>query len=100
MNIVLALSNRIALPTLPSGRSTNFSECEPPKGNLPIVPGLPMFTTNRLPSRSAAGPSIPKVYSPSGVPSLLSTTFSSPHTNITAHTTTHPPHNHPIHRLY
>src|SRR5260370_18945886 len=82
MNIVPALSNRMALPTLPSGRSTNFSECEPPKGNLPIVPGLPMFTTNRLPSRSAAGPSIPKVYSPAGVTCLLSNNFGSAQADV------------------
>src|ERR1700736_1983113 len=82
MNIVPAISNRIALPTLPSGRSTNFSECEPPKGNLPIVPGLPMFTTKRLPSRSAAGPSIPKVYSPAGVTCLLSNNFGSAQADV------------------
>src|SRR6187402_382993 len=75
MNIVPLRSKRMALPMLPSGSAVNGSEAAPPAGNLPIAPGLPKFTTKRLPSRSAAGPSMPKVYSPGGVTCALSNSF-------------------------
>ena len=70
-------SNRIELPTLPSGNSANFSEAAPPGVSLPMVPGLPMLTTNRFPSASTAGHSMPKVYSPEGVTCRLSNSFGS-----------------------
>src|SRR6266702_1301046 len=75
MNIVPLRSKRMALPTLPSGSVVNGSEAAPPAGNLPMVPGLPKLTTKRLPSGSAAGPSMPKVYSPAGVTCTLSNSF-------------------------
>src|SRR6186713_1718582 len=75
MNMVPSRAKRMALPTLPSGSVVNGSEATPPAGNLPIAPGLPKFTTKRLPSRSAAGPSMPKVYSPGGVTCTLSNSF-------------------------
>jgi hypothetical protein len=45
MNIAPLESNRIELPTLPSGSSANFSEAKLPGVSLPMVPGLPMLTT-------------------------------------------------------
>src|SRR3954469_10807885 len=75
MNMVPPRSKRIALPTLPSGSAANSSEAAPPAGSLPMVPGLPRLTTNKLPSRSAAGPSMPNVYSLPGVTCTLSNSF-------------------------
>src|SRR6185369_5087987 len=72
MNIAPLRSKRIALPTLPSGSVVNSSEAAAPAGSLPMVPGLPRLTTNKLPSRSAAGPSMPNVYSLAGVTCTLS----------------------------
>src|SRR3954452_21245756 len=72
MNIVPSRAKRMALPTLPSGSAVNSSDAAPPAGNLPMVPGLLRLTTKRLPSKSAAGPSMPKVYSPAGVTCTLS----------------------------
>src|SRR5262245_23813218 len=75
MNMVPLRSKRIALPMLPSGSDANSADAAPPAGNLPIVPGLPKLTTNRLPSRSADVPATPDVYSPGGVTSTLSNSF-------------------------
>src|SRR6478609_1004617 len=75
MNMVPSRAKRMALPTLPAGSAVNCSEAAPPTGSLPMVPGLPKLTTKRLPSRSAAGPSMPKVYSPDGVTCTLSNSF-------------------------
>src|SRR4051794_13199252 len=64
-------SKRIALPTEPSGKVVNSSDCEAPAGSLPMVPCLPKLTTYSLPLLSTAGPSMPKVYSPAGVSAWL-----------------------------
>src|SRR4051812_18914884 len=64
-------SKRIALPTEPSGRVANSSDCEAPAGSLPMVPCLPKLTTYRVPLPSTAGPSMPNVYSPAGVSARL-----------------------------
>src|SRR3954464_1788920 len=94
MNMVPSRAKRMALPTLPSGKAVNGSDAAPPTGSLPIVPGLPKLTTKRLPSRSAAGPSIPKVYSPDGVTCTLSNSFVSARTGAVARTRTTLLHRH------
>src|SRR5690349_12370985 len=86
MNMVPLRSKRMALPTLPSGSAVNGSDAAPPAGSRPMVPGLPRLTTNRLPSRSAAGPSMPKVYSPAGVTCALSNSFVSACAGVVATT--------------